>query len=146
MVAFLRRPVPRFAVEFLGMCAAMCVGGRVLSGAFFDGLGFETLAQRSLASAVLVIVVSLGLPMAVYMGLRGHWWRHNLTMNASTVAVGAVLVAASSVGLVARSSWNWHGLFGWVCTGACVLMFIEMLFSFDMYSGRKTHHGHAHTA
>src|SRR5512132_1690816 len=88
MVAFLRRPVPRFAVEFLGMCAAMCVGGRVLSGAFFDGLGFETLAQRSLASAVLVIVVSLSLPMAVYMALRGHWWRHNLTMTASTVTVG----------------------------------------------------------
>lgn len=143
-VALQWRPILRFVAEFLAMCAVMCVSGSVLNAIFFDALGYSYLVHQAPAVAVLVIVVNLTVPMAVYMAVRGHGWGHNLTMSAGTVAVGVLVIGALSFGLVAPSSLrSWSPLYGLVCGPACVVMFVEMLFSFGMYGGRTDRHGHA---
>lgn len=38
---------------------------------------------------------------------------------------------------------GWHSLFGLICGPACLIMMVEMLLSFNMYSGRACHHSHA---
>jgi hypothetical protein len=141
------RTVSRFIGEFLAMCGVMCISGIVLSLLFFEGLGYSYLVQRAPAVAILVIVFSLTVPMAIYMAVRGHGWGHNLTMAASTAAVGLAVIAALSFGLIpARSLPDWSSLYGLVCGPACVLMFVQMLFSFGMYSGWTAHDAPAHGA
>jgi hypothetical protein len=74
--------------------------------------------------------------MAVYMALRGHGRRHNLEMTGSTIAVGIVVIGLLWSGVIATSGLqNWHSLFGMICGPACLVMIVEMLISFNMYSG-----------
>ena len=140
-------PVGRFLAELGGMCAVMCAGGGILSFAAFaaaNGLGYPNLVQQSPYLSVVIITVCLSLPMAVYMAIRGHGWRHNLEMTATTVGVGVVVIGLLRSGVVATSGLHtWHDLFGLVCGPACLLMIVEMLFSFNMYSGRARHQGPA---
>lgn len=140
IVAFLRRPTPRFVSELLGMCAVMCIGGNILSILFFDVLGNSNLVHQAPALSVLVIVFNLALPMTAYMALRGHGLRHNLAMTSSTAAVGLLVIAALWFGAVSQSSiLDWSALFGLVCGPACMVMGVQMVRSFDMYSGRAGH-------
>jgi heme/copper-type cytochrome/quinol oxidase subunit 4 len=140
-------PVGRFLAELGGMCAVMCAGGGILSFAAFEaasGFGYPNLVQQSPYVSVVIITVCLSLPMAVYMAVRGHGRRHNLEMTATTVGVGIVVIgllwstAIATSGLHTRSD-----VFGLVCGPACLLMIVEMLFSFRMYSGRARHHSSA---
>jgi hypothetical protein len=39
----------------------------------------------------------------------------------------------------ATGQQGWHSLFGLVCGPACRVMVVEMLISFNMYSGRALH-------
>ena len=141
------RPTGRFVAEFFGMCAVMCVGGQILSFAFFEGarsLGYGNLAQQVPALSVLAIAIALSVPMTAYMTLRGHGGRHNLEMSAGTFAVAILLIGASSLSILSLSSiGKWQGLFGLVCLPACVVMFLVMLRSLNMYTGRAGHHAHA---
>jgi hypothetical protein len=137
-----RTPTPagRFMAEVGGMCAVMCVGGGILSFAAFEaasGIGYPGLVHRSPYLSVAIITVCLAVAMAVYMAVRGHGRRHNLEMTAVTVGVGIVVIALLWSGVIARSGLHtWLDPFGLVCGPACLLMIAQMLFSFNMYSGR----------
>jgi hypothetical protein len=76
--------------------------------------------------------------------VRGHGRRHNLQMTASTLAVGIVVIGLLASGVIAASGLqNWHSLFGLICGPACLVMIVEMLISFNTYSGRAHHHSPA---
>jgi hypothetical protein len=133
-------PVGRFLAELGGMCAVMCAGGGILSFASFgiaSGLGYPNLVQQAPELSAAIITACLAVPMAAYMAIRGHGRRHNLMMTASTAGVGLVVIGLLGSGAIAASGLqNWHSLFGLICGPACLVMIVEMLFSFNMYSGR----------
>jgi hypothetical protein len=136
-------PVGRFLAELGGMCAVMCVGGSIASFASFQAaswLGYPNLVQQAPEFSAAIVTVCLALPMAVYMAVRGHGRRHNLEMTASTIAVGMVVIGLLASGAIAASGLqSWHSLFGLVCGPACLVMVVQMLISFNMYSGRVRH-------
>ncbi len=142
-IARTARPAGRFLAELGGMCAVMCAGGTILSFASFEAakwLGYPELAQQAPELSVVIIAVCLSLPMAVYMAVRGHPRRHNLEMTGSTIGVGILVTGLLWFGIIPASGLHdWHSLFGLVCGPACLLMIVEMLISFDMYSGRALH-------
>jgi len=141
------RPAGRFVAEFLGMCAVMCVGGQLLSFAFFEGLrsvGYGNLAKQAPELSILAIAIALAVPMTGYMALRGHGWRHNLEMSAGTFAVAILVIGASLLSILSLSTiGRWQILFGLVCGPACVVMFLVMVRGLDMYTGRAGHQAHA---
>ncbi len=142
------RPMARFGAEFLGMCAVMCLGGGMLIGAFFEGaasLGYPSLAREAPELSTLAVVVGLALPMVTYMAIRGHGRRHNVEMTLITFAMGILTIGVIWIGFIPRDGLRWESLFGLVCGPACLLMFVQMLFNFDVYSGRGNHE-HAHAA
>jgi hypothetical protein len=140
-------PVDRFLAELAGMCAVMCLGGSLLSFASFQSaswLGYPDLALRAPELSAAIVTVCLASPMAVYMAVRGHGRRHNVVMTGSTLGVGVVVIGLLWSGAISASGLqNWHGLFGLVCAPACLVMVVEMLISFSMYSGRARHHSPA---
>jgi hypothetical protein len=142
-------PAARFLAELGGMCAVMCIGGSLLILASFaaaSGLGYPNLAHQAPELSAAVIAVCLAVPMAVYMAIRGHGLRHNVMMTASTIGVGAVVAGLLWSGVIAAAGvQTWHSLYGLVCGPACLVMIVEMLASFNMYSGRRPA-GHPHHA
>jgi hypothetical protein len=136
-------PVGRFLAELGGMCAVMCVGGSILGFVSFQAaswLGYPDLVQQAPELSAAIVTVCLAVPMAAYMAIRGHGRRHNLEMTASTIAVGMVVIGLLASGVIATSGLqNWHSLFGLICGPACLVMIVEMLISFNMYSGRARH-------
>jgi hypothetical protein len=134
--------VGHFLAELGGMCAVMCAAGGILSFASFEaasGLGYPNLARQSPELSVAIIAVCLAVPMAVYMAVRRHGRRHNTVMTASTIAVAVVVIGLLWSGLIATTGdlQTWRGLFGLVCGPACMVMVVQMLISFNMYSGRR---------
>jgi len=137
-------PVGRFLAELGGMCAVMCIGGSLLSFASFgiaSALGYPNLAAQAPELSAAIVTVCLAVPMAVYMAARGHGRRHNVVMTGSTIGVGIVVIGLVWSGAISASGMQtWHGLFGLICPPACLIMVVEMLVSFNMYSGRAHHH------
>jgi hypothetical protein len=140
-------PVGRFLAELGGMCAVMCVGGGVLSFASFavaSGFGYPDLVQQAPELSAAIITACLAVPMAAYMAVRGHGRHHNLEMTGSTIGVGIVVIGLLWSGAISASGLpGWHSLLGLICGPACLIMIVEMLFSFNMYSGRARHHSPA---
>jgi hypothetical protein len=140
-------PVGRFVAELAGMCAVMCLGAIALSFAAFgaaSALGYPSLAVQEPELSAAIITVGLALPMAGYMVVRGHGRRHNLVMTGSTILVGLVVIGLLWSGAIATDGLqNWHSLYGLICPPACLVMVVEMLISFNMYSGRARHQGTA---
>jgi hypothetical protein len=140
-------PVGRFLAEMGGMCAVMCAGGGILSFASFavaSGLGYPHLVQQEPELSAAIITFWLAVAMAAYMAVRGHGRRHNLEMTGSTIGVGLVVIGLLWSGAISAASLpGWHSLFGLICGPACLIMIVEMLFSFNMYSGKAPHHSHA---
>ena len=133
-------PAGRFPAELGGMCAVMCVGGGILSFASFQiasWLGYPNLVQQAPELSAAIVAVCLAVPMAAYMAIRGHGRRHNLVMTATTLGVGIVVIGLLWSGVIAASGLqNWFSLFTMMCGPACLAMIVEMLFSFNTYSGR----------
>jgi hypothetical protein len=140
-------PVGRFAAELAGMCAVMCIGGAALGFAAFEAasaLGYPSLAVQKPELSAAIITVCLAVPMAGYMAARGHRRRHNLVMTGSTILVGLAVIGLLWSGAIATDGLqNWRGLFGLICPPACLVMVVEMLISFNVYSGRARHQGTA---
>jgi hypothetical protein len=134
------KPAGRFLAELGGMCAVMCAGGGILSFAAFElakGLGYPNLVQQSPEFSAFIVTVCLALAMAVYMAVRGHGLRHNLEMTGSTLAVGIVVIGLLWSGAISASGLHtWRDLFSMICGPACLVMIVEMVISFGMYSGR----------
>ena len=129
------------------MCAVMCMGGLLLSFASFEiasALGYPNLAVQAPELSAATVTVCLALPMAVYMAVQGHGRRHNVVMTGSTIGVGIVVIGLLWSGAISTPGLqNWHSLFGLICPPACLIMIVEMLISFNMYSGGARRHGAA---
>jgi hypothetical protein len=135
-------PVGRFLAELGGMCAVMCAGGSIFSFIAFKiatFLGYPDLVQQSPYVSIVIVTICLSLPMAIYMAVRGHGRRHNLEMTGTTVGVGTAVIGLVWSGVVSTSGLQtWRDVFGLVCGPACLLMIVQMLISFNMYSGRAS--------
>jgi hypothetical protein len=144
----LGRAVGVFAAHFMEMCAVMCIGGQVLTVAFFEGAaltGAPNLPQQQPAASILAVTASLTIAMAAWMAIRRHPLRHNLEMSLPTLAIGVVLSVAVGVGILPLAgSAGYEPLFGLVCGPACIAMLVVMLLRFDMYGGRVSHHQQVH--
>jgi hypothetical protein len=78
--------------------------------------------------------------MALYMAVRGHGRQHNLEMTGTTIGVGIAMIGLVSSGIISTSGpHTWRDDFGLICGPACLLMIVQMLISFNMYSGRAQH-------
>ncbi len=63
-------------------------------------------------------------------------------MTGSTIGVGLLLARLLWSGVIPASGMqNWHSLFALVCGPACLLMIVEMLISYCMYSGPARRQG-----
>jgi hypothetical protein len=135
-------PAGRFLAELGGMCAVMCAGGGILSFASFEiasGLGYPSLVQQAPELSAAIITVCLAVPMAAYMAIRGHGRRDNLVMTASTAGIGLAVIGLLWSGAITASGLQWHSLFMLICGPACLVMIVEMLVSFNTYSGPAHH-------
>jgi hypothetical protein len=135
-----------FALHFLEMCLAMCIGGIPLIILFFVGaakIGYPDLFQQSPELSVLVVGFILSLPMTAWMRFRGHEWQPTLEMASTTIILAILLVGLGWLGILARDS-----LFEWLTRFACPIMIIPMLFRLEMYTGNHASHSshQAHTA
>jgi hypothetical protein len=130
----------RFGFEVMAMCVVMCASGEALSFATFNGLGWASLVTSAPIVVAVLITAYLIVPMTVYMAIRGHAWRHTLTMDASTAAVGLLVMAGIAAGLLTTASLPvWHAFFGIICGPACVLMVVQMFRDRAMYGGTMQH-------
>jgi hypothetical protein len=134
--------VGRFALHYLEMCLAMCVGGITLNVLFFLGaeqLGYTNLPERYPEFSILVIGILLAIPMAIWMRFRGHDWRSNLEMSGTSVILAILLIGAFWLGAISRSA-----MLEWIKALACPAMLIPMLFRLDLYT--ESHASHARHA
>lgn len=141
------RPIGRFALGFMEMCAAMCAGGLVLDFVFFQCaalIGYPNFFDQNFLISVLVLGINWALAMGMYMAIRGHPLRHNLEMASTSIAAALILIAAYSwFGLVHKSVIpGWFGQFMFQCGPSCVLMGADMLFRYRHYAGSAEHHAH----
>lgn len=141
------RPVGRFALGFLQMCAAMCAGGILLDFAFFQGaalVGYPNFFQQNFPVSVLVLGINWAIAMGVYMAIRGHPWRHNLEMSSTAVLAALLLIAGYSwFGFVHKTAVpGWFGQVLFQCGPSCALMGVYMLIRYKHYTGSAEHHAH----
>ena len=131
--------IGHFAAHFMEMCVAMCVGGIILSIAVFQGLEWLAninLAQRLPELAILLIGLNLAVAMGAWMALRGHPWRHNIEMSATSILAAVLVVAAYEAGLVpTKSLAAWYTLFAFQCGPSCLLMAADMGVNVRHYIG-----------
>lgn len=134
-----------FALHFLEMCLAMCIGGIPLIILFFVGatnIGYPGLLKQSPELSVLVVGFILSLPMTAWMRYRDHEWQPTLEMASTTIVLGILLVGLGWFGILAKSN-----LFEWMTRLACPVMIIPMLFRLDVYAGHHAgHQKHVHPA
>lgn len=138
------QPAGRFALHFIEMCVAMCVGAVALSLVFFEGanlIGYPDLPDTHPLLSTFVLAINLSVPMVVWMRFRGMDWRSTLEMSGATMAAGVVLIAAAWLGFISNAS-----AFDWLRSMACPIMLAVMLLRFNLYSGRSGHHSHAAAA
>lgn len=141
------RPVGRFAVQFMEMCAAMCAGGLALDAVFFGGLaliGYPSFFQENRELSILILGVNWTIAMGVWMAIRGHAWRHNLEMSSTAVVAALLLIAAYWwFGFAPKSSVpGWFGQALFQCGPSCALMGAYMLFRYKHYTGSAERHAH----
>lgn len=139
VIQFLQ-PTGRFALHFLEMCMAMCVGAVALSLLFFGGanlVGYPNLPDTHPLLSTFVLAINLSVPMVAWMRFRGMDWRSTLEMSGATMAVGILLIAAAWLGIISKAS-----PFEWLRSLACPIMLAVMLLRFNLYSGRSGHHAH----
>ena len=143
----LLKPAGRFALEFVQMCAAMCVGGLALSFLFFGAaglVGFPDFVQRFTALSMLLLGINWALAMVIFMAIRGHAWRHNFEMSSTSIIVAILSMVGFWLGVVhVETTLGWVSLFAFQCGPSCALMLVYMLFRFDHYGGGAGHRAHA---
>jgi hypothetical protein len=97
-----RARIAHFWLHFVEMSAAMCVGMAAGVGVFLAVTGFPSYRQALLhhpVQALLVMAISMALPMAGWMLLRGHGWRNSAEMAAAMIvpAIPFVILAGLHV-------------------------------------------------
>ena len=133
--------VGHFLWHYVQMCLVMCAGGAILTFAFFGGtalLGYPDLFAQAPYLATLVLAINLSVAMGVWMRFRRHEWWPTLEMAGTSMALGIILIALGSLGLVPVSD-----VFEWMTRLACPVMLIPMLMRLNLYTGGMDHHAHA---
>ena len=132
--------IRRFALHFLEMCVAMCMGGGLLNAAVFGAaawLGYPNLVAQAPELSILIITFDLALAMALYMAVRGHPVQHNVEMSGSTLAGAIPFIGALWLGMIPQTKLDsWLSLFAFMCGPLCLLMFAVMVLRFEHYGGR----------
>jgi hypothetical protein len=131
------RRVGRFAVHYVEMCMVMCVGAVALGVGFFGVaglLGYDDLPHRLPEVSALLVAISLSVPMAAWMRLRGMPWRPTIEMSGATLAIGLALIVGYRLGMVDAES-----LISVQVSLACPVMLAVMLVRFRLYSGHTGH-------
>ena len=129
-----------FLWHFVQMCLVMCAGGAILTFAFFGGaalIGYPDLFAQAPYLATLVLAINLSVAMVAWMRFRRHEWRPTLEMAGTSAALGIILIALGSLGLVPVSD-----VFEWMTRLACPVMLVPMLFRLKLYTGGMSHHAH----
>ena len=126
--------VGRFALHFVQMCAAMCIGLGIGDGLYFlgaDAAGYGEPFKELPELSLLVVTVSMTAPMAAWMRFRGMSSRHVFEMSASMVILALALLAGAALGLLARADMPLaeHGLM-------MPAMLIPMVLRWNDYSHR----------
>jgi len=139
------RSAGRFALQFLEMCAAMCVGGIVLDFAFFQGvaaLGYPDFFEANRGLSIFVIGLSWAVAMYVWMAFRHHPRRHSIEMSSTAVLTAVALIAAYWwFGFAPTSKIpGWLGQVVFQCGPSCAVMGAYMLLRHRHYAGADTAH------
>lgn len=99
-------PWSHWVRHLVEMMLAMMVGMAILAypvSLLAGILGYRDLTAELPGVAALVMAFEMTLPMALWMGYRGHARRGILEMSAGMVTPAIVLVVAAEVGLIAPS-------------------------------------------
>jgi hypothetical protein len=144
------RPVGSFVLQFVEMCAAMCIGGIALDLLVFQGaagLGYPDFFQENRDLSILIVGLNFAVAMGGWMAVGRHPWRHNIEMSSTAVVAAVLLIAAGWwFGFApATTIPGWFGQVAFQCGPSCALMGVYMLFRHKHYTGRANHHAH-HTA
>jgi len=97
-------PWSAWAHHLVEMILVMMIGMMILSlpvSAVAGALGYRDLSVQQPSLATLVMALQMTVPMALWMGYRGHHRRGVLEMSAVMIVPAIVLVAAAQVGLIA---------------------------------------------
>lgn len=136
----------RFVGEFFLMCAAMCMGGAVLSLVTFQGLaliGYPDIGRQIPELTILILAILITLPMTAYMQLRKHPIGHNLEMSGVSLGAGLVVLLGYWFSVVPRTTVVGTGIFGLMCGVMCTAMLVDMLIRKNHYAERAQH-AHSH--
>lgn len=127
----------RFALHYVEMCVAMCVGFAIGDAIFFGlaGLvGYSRPFSELPVLSVLVVTVSMTVPMTGWMLYRGMAWRVVAEMSAAMPVLAAALLCLSWIGAIPMSAMApaEHGLM-------MLAMLVPMLLRLDFYTGCANH-------
>lgn len=133
------QPAGRFVLQFIEMCAAMCIGGLALDFAFFQGgalLGYPNVFQENREVSILILGIDWAIAMGIWMAARGHAWRHNIEMSSTSVVTALLLIVAYWWFGFAPSTKlpGWLGQAIFQCGPTCMLMGAYMLFRHKHFS------------
>jgi hypothetical protein len=138
------KQVGRFALHYVEMCAAMCIGFAVGDALYF-GLaslaGYsEPFSQLPVLSVVLVTVFMTA-PMTAWMLYRGMCRRAIVEMSAAMPVLALALLALGWIGAMPMSTLALaeHALM-------MPAMLIPMLLDLDVYTGRHSQTKGTHQA
>jgi hypothetical protein len=137
-VADVVKPAGRFGFHFVEMCAVMCIGGGLLTFAFFAGAsvaGYPDLRLDHPGWSAIIVSVILAATMVAWMRFRRMDWPPTLEMAGSSIAAGGLLVLGYWVGVVSKEA-----LVPSVCLLACVAMVAVMLFRVPLYTSSHADH------
>lgn len=104
--ATLRTPWANWVRPLVEMVLVMMIGMTMLAvpvTAVADTLGYRDLAAHLPAVATLMMAFEMTVPMAIWMGYRGHRGRGIIEMSAAMIVPAIVLVVAAGVGLTGTS-------------------------------------------
>ena len=126
--------VGRFAVHYVEMCAAMCLGFAVGDALYFwlAGLaGYSTPFSELPVLSVVLVTLFMTAPMTAWMRYRGMPRRAIVEMSAAMPILAVALLALGWIGALSMSSLALaeHALM-------MPAMLIPMLLDLDSYTGR----------
>ena len=130
----------RFALHFVEMCAAMCMGGIALDLLTFGAIGLvgpANFVAKYPEISIAIIALNATIAMGAYMQLRGHPIRHTIEMSGTNVAGGVALIGGYWLGAIPGAKLeSWIALDLFMCSPLCLLMLVLMVVRFDVYGGR----------
>lgn len=137
----------RFLLQFMEMCAAMCIGGIALDLVFFQGvavLGYPSFFQQNRELSILILGIDWAIAMGVWMAVRGHPLRHNIEMSSTSIITAILLIGAYRLFGFAPASKipGWFGQLVFQCGPSCALMGAYMLYRYQHYVGSAKHDAH----